>query len=195
MRCLFESPLSHLSALHLSWSKDILWPKLSYSHRLYYPSLSVSFFLLLLCLFMMDKWKCIFPGNLLYLRSSDMAARPLLINSPLNFNRLIINYWGINVQIQLCCPSSVHKCQQRYFMACAVEHSNSQSSLTLISQLREAENRIFFSKQVHKQNEIKAEIWDEELFSSAWKNFDISVMGTIGSLEKKKKKHQERSRF
>lgn len=89
---------------------------------------SVSFFLPL-CLVLMDKRKSIFPGNLLYLQSGDMADRPLLINFPLNFNRLIINYWGINVQIQLCCPSSVHKCQQRYFMAYAVEHSDSQSPL------------------------------------------------------------------
>lgn len=109
--------------------------------------LFLSFFFLLLCLFMMDKRKCVFPGNLLYLQSSDMAARPLLINSPLNFNRLIINYWGINVQIQLCCPSSVHKCQQRYFMACAVGHSDSQSPLTLTSQLCQAENRIFFQSK------------------------------------------------
>lgn len=99
----------------------------------------------------MDKRKDIFPGNLLYLQSSDMAARPLLINSPLNFNRLIINYWGINVQIQLCCPSSVHKCQQRYFMAYAVEYSDSQSPLTLTSQLSEAEKGDFFSVSVQTE--------------------------------------------
>lgn len=182
-------------ALHLSWSKDILWPKLSYSHRLYYPSLSVSFFLLLLCLFMMDKWKCIFPGNLLYLRSSDMAARPLLINSPLNFNRLIINYWGINVQIQLCCPSSVHKCQQRYFMACAVEHSDSQSSLTLISQLREAENRIFFFKASAQTEWDKSRNMRWRIIFQCMEKFWYFCYGDNRFTWKEKKKHQERSRF
>ena len=126
-------------------------------------SLSFSFFLLPLCLVQMDERKNIFPGNLPYLQSSDMAARPLLINSPLNFNRLIINYWGINVQIQLCCPSSIHKCQQRRFTAYAVEYLD--SPLTLTSQLSEAEE--CFLEQVCRQNEREAEIWAEEIFSSA----------------------------
>lgn len=98
----------------------------NFCHIFFSPCLAFFFLhFFLLCLVLMDERENIFPGNLLYLQSSDMAARPLLINSPLNFNRLIINYWGINVQIQLCCPCSVHKCQQRYFMAYAVERSNS----------------------------------------------------------------------
>lgn len=111
------------STLHSPWHREVPWPKLfpqTYFSSVY---LSLSLSLLPLCLVLMGKRRNIFPGNLLYLQSSDMAARPLLINSPLNFNRLIINYWGINVQIQLCCPSSVHECQQRYFMAYVGEHS------------------------------------------------------------------------
>lgn len=125
-------------------AERFLVPNFSHRHLFSPVYLSLSFFLLPFCLVLMDKRKNIFPRNLLYLQSSDMAARPLLINSPLNFNRLIINYWGINVQIQLCCPSSVHKCQQRYFMAYAGEHSDSQSPLTLTSQLSEAEKRDVF---------------------------------------------------
>lgn len=145
--------LTATGALRLPWCKQIPSPKLlswAFSPSIKLPP---SFFLLTLCLLLMDKRKNIFPGNLLYLQSSDMAARPLLINSPLNFNRLIINYWGINVQIQLCCPSSVHKCQQRYFMAYAVEHSDSQSPLTLTSQLSEAEKRGFFRLSMQTEQE------------------------------------------
>lgn len=146
--------LTATSALCLPWCQHrFLDPNFCHGHIFSFHLLSLFFFLLPLCLLLMDKRKNIFPGNLLYLQSSDMAARPLLINSPLNFNRLIINYWGINVQIQLCCPSSVHKCQQRYFMAYAVEHSNSQSPLTLTSQLFEAEKRGLFKLSMQTEQE------------------------------------------
>lgn len=144
----------------------------------------------------MDKRKNVFPGNLLYLQSSDMAARPLLINSPLNFNRLIINYWGINVQIQLCCPSSVHKCQQRYFMAYAVEHSDSQSPLTLTSQLSEAEKRIYFFFKVIMQTEWESSrnlSW-RTLFLCLGKFWYLSFVNKHLHL-KTKKTHQLKSRF
>lgn len=66
--------------------------------------------------------------------SRGMAARPLLINSPLNFNRSAINYWGLNVEIQLRCPTSVHKCLQRSFGTEQVEHLGSPSSLAAAAQ-------------------------------------------------------------
>lgn len=159
--CVCDS-LTATTALCLPWCQQIPWPKLLSQTYFLLPSsfLFPSFSFLYVC-FWWTKEKNIFPGNLLYLQSSDMAARPLLINSPLNFNRLIINYWGINVQIQLCCPSSVHKCQQRYFMAYTVEHSDSQSPLTLTSQLSEAEKRGFLN-WVCRQNEREEEIWAKE---------------------------------
>lgn len=140
----FALAMVQTDSLTQTFVMDIFSPSLSF--------LFPSFSFLYVC-FWWTKEKNIFPGNLLYLQSSDMAARPLLINSPLNFNRLIINYWGINVQIQLCCPSSVHKCQQRYFMAYAIEYSDSQSPLTLTSQLSEAEKRGFFKLSMQTEQE------------------------------------------
>lgn len=144
--CEWFSALTATSALCLPQWRQIPWPNFCHG-QVFSFHLAFSFLLPPSSMFASEekKKKNTFPGNLLYLQSSDMAARPLLINSPLNFNRLIINYWGINVQIQLCCPSSVHKCQQRYFMAYAVEHSDSQSPLTFTSQLSELEKEDFLN--------------------------------------------------